>query len=214
VAEPTVPPPARSEGLWLWGLAALVLLAIVIVLGVRACDDDKGAGNTGTPIVTEGFTTVATTTPSVTKSVTTAPSLTDSVPETNPGGPEPDPPALPPPNRRGGTLMAGSQDLYPALAGSLTKFANQQAIGSGVTVVSVVGKESFWAGRSRTQRLLVVINLKGEAPPKVRAGQAVDFTGEVLANKGDYGVTEPDGKALLERHGHHVFVSAQDLKAR
>ena len=74
----------RREGLWLWALAALVLLAIVIVLGVRACDDDKGTSSTGTPIVTESFSTVPTTTPS----------LTESVPETTPGGPEPDPPTV------------------------------------------------------------------------------------------------------------------------
>ena len=192
----------RSEGLWLWALAALVLLAIVIVLGVRACDEDQGAGNTGTPIVTESFSTVP----------TTAPSLTESVPETTPGGPEPDPPTLPP-GSGGGTLLVGSdQDLYPALESSLTKFANQQATGKELNVVSVVSDEAFWAGRSKVQRLLVVIDLKGQAPPKVRAGQIVTFSGQVLANEGNYGVTEPFGIALLERHGHHVLVSAQDLK--
>ena len=38
------------------------------------------------------------------------------------------------------------------------------------------------------------------------------FSGQVVANEGSYGVTEPDGIALLARHGHHVRVSAQDLK--
>jgi hypothetical protein len=204
VAEPTTPPPVRREGLWLWALAALVLLAIVIVLAVRACDDDEETANTGTPIVTETISTVP----------TPQPSITESLPETTPGGPEPDPPVLPPPNRRGGTLVVGNQDLYPALAGSLTKFANQQATGKGVTVVSVVGEEAFWAGRSKAQRLLVVINPKAETPPQVRAGQTVHFSGQVVANEGTYGVTEPDGTTLLERHGHHVLVSAQDLKLR
>jgi hypothetical protein len=198
------PPPVRREGLWLWGLAALVLLAIVTVLVIRSCDDDKGAGNTGTPIVTEGFDTVP----------TTAPSITESVPQTTPGGPEPDPPVLQPPGSRGGTLLVGNQDLYPALEGSLTRFANQQATGSGVTVVSVVGDEAFWAGRNKLQRLLVVIDLKGQAPPEVRPGQTVEFSGQVLANEGTYGVTEPGDPTLLERHGHHVLVSAQDLKLR
>lgn len=204
MAEPTTPQPVHREGLWLWALAALVLLAIVIVLGVRACDDDKGTGEAGTPIVTEPFSTVPT---------TTTPSITDSVPETTPGGPEPDPPTLPP-GRRGGTLVVGTEDLYPALEGSLTKFANQQATGKGLSVVSLVSDQAFWAGRSKVQRLLVVIDLKGEAPPKVRAGQTVNFSGQVLANEGDYGVTEPDGTTLLARHGHHVLVSAQDLKLR
>ncbi len=199
----------RREGLWLWALAALVLLAILIVLGVRACDDDKGTSSTGTPIVTEPTSTVPATVPT-----TTAPSRTDSVPETTPGGPEPDPPALPPPSRDGGTLVVGTQDLYPALAGSLTKFANQQATGKGLNLISVVGGKAFWAGRGKAERVFVVIDPKGQAPPKVRAGQTVDFSGQVLANEGDYGVTEPDGLALLARHGHHVLVSAQDLRLR
>jgi hypothetical protein len=191
----------RREALWLWALAALVLLAIVIVLGVRACDDDKGTSSTGTPVITQPSSTVPTTTPS----------LTDSVPETTPGGPEPDPPTLPP-SSGGGTLVVGTQDLYPALEGSLTKFANQQATGKGLNVVSVVSDQAFWAGRGEAQRLLVVINPKGEAPPKVQGGQTVSFSGQVLANEGDYGVTVPDETALLARHGHHVLVSAQDLK--
>ena len=203
MAEPTTPPPVRREGLWLWALAALVLLAIVIVLGVRACDDDKQTDKAGPQIVTEPVITGPTTTPSI----------TDSVPETTPGGPEPDPPTLSP-GRRGGTLVVGTQDLYPALEGSLTKFANQQATGKGLNVVSVVSDEAFWAGRSKVQRLLLVINLKGEAPPQVRAGQTASFSGQVLANESDYGVTEPDGTTLLARHGHHVLVSAQDLKLR
>lgn len=202
MAEPTTPPPVRREGLWLWALAALVLLAIVIVLGVRACDEEE-ASNTGTPIVTEAFSPVP----------TTEPSVTESLPETTPGGPEPDPPTLPP-GRDGGTLVVGTQDLYPALEGSLTQFANQQATGKGVRVVSVVDEEAFWAGRSKVQRVLVVINLKDERPPTVRAGQTVHFSGQVVANDGDYGVTEPDGTTLLARHGHHLFVSAQDLKLR
>ena len=191
----------RREGLWLWALAALVLLAIVIVLGARACDEDKGTSSTGTPVITEPASTVPTTTPS----------LTDSVPETTPGGPEPDPPTLPP-GSGGGTLVVGTQDLYPALEGSLTKFANQQATGQNLNVVSVVSDQAFWAGRGKAQRLLVVINPKGEAPPKVQGGQIVSCSGQVLANEGDYGVTVPDETTLLARHGHHVLVSAQDLK--
>jgi hypothetical protein len=204
VAEPTTPPPVRREGLWLWALAALVLLALVIVLGLRACDDDKETSNTGTPIVTEPISPVPATTP---------PSITESVAVTTPGGPEPDPPTLPP-GGGGGTLVVGTQDLYPALEGSLTAFANQQATGKGVRVVSVVNAEAFWAGRSKVQRLLVVINPKGERPPQVRAGQTVDFSGQVVSNEGEYGVTEPDGMTLLARHGHHVLVSTQDLKLR
>ena len=41
----------------------------------------------------------------------------------------------------------------------------------------------------------------------------MSFSGQVLANEGDYGVTVPDETALLARHGHHVLVSAQDRQA-
>ncbi len=194
----------RREGLWLWALAALVLLAIVIVLGVRACDDDKGTSSTGTPIVTESFQHGA-----------------DDHAEPHRVGPRDHSGRA----RAGSSdvaagqwrrnaLVGGDQDLYPALAGSLTKFANQQATGKELNVVSVVSDQAFWAGRGKAQRLLVVINPKGETPPKVRAGQKVSFSGQVLANEGDYGVTVPVETALLARHGHHVLVSAQDLKLR
>ena len=76
----------------------------------------------------------------------------------------------------------------------------------------MVSDQTFWAGRSKVQRLLVVIDPKSQATPKVRAGQTVTFSGQVLANEGNDGVTVPDETALLARQGQHVLVSEQDLK--
>lgn len=208
MAEPATPPPARREALWLWALAALVLLAIVIVFVVRACDDDNGTTTSGTPPATEtSFDTVP----------TTAPSITESLPETTPGGPEPDPPAPPPPGNanRGGILQVNGNDLYPFLGGNLLRVADTQVTGKSVPVIEVAGDRSFWVGRSKTQRLLVVLNLKGSSPPKVSPGQRVQFVGQIVDSAGgDHGVTDDEGLQLLRRQGHHAFVSVHDLKLR
>lgn len=206
MAEPTTPPPARREGLWLWALVALVFLAIVIVFVVRACDDDKGTANSGTPSATEtSFGTVP----------TTAPSITESLPETTPGGPEPDPPEPPPPgnSNRGGILQVNGNDLYPFLGGNLLRVADAQVTGKSVPVIEVAGDRSFWVGRSKTQRLLVVLNLKGSSPPKVSPGQLAQFVGQIVDSAGgDHGVTDDEGLQLFRRQGHHAFVSVHDLK--
>lgn len=84
MAEPTTPPPARRQALWLWALAAIVLIGIGILIAVRAFGDDD---NPATP-------TVVTDNPRLTgtDAAPTVPGITDSIPETTPGGPEPDPP--------------------------------------------------------------------------------------------------------------------------
>lgn len=207
MAEPAIPPPARSEGLWPWALVALVFLAIVIVFVVRACDDDKGTANSGTPSATQtNFGTVP----------ATAPSITESVPETTPGGPEPDPSEpLPPGNTdRGGSLQVNGNDLYRFLGSNLLRVADAQVIGQSVPVIEVASDRSFWVGRSKTQRLLVVLNVKGKTPPpKVSPGQRAQFVGQIVDSAGgDHGVTDDEGLQLLRRQGHHALVSVGDLK--
>jgi hypothetical protein len=166
-------------------------VAVVAFGAVQVFDDDDGGGaNTTAPT---GET--ASRSPQLT--------LTDSVPATTPGGPEPPEP---------GTLVVDNRNLFPALSGSLASFANQQVEGAQLRVIEVNGTSSFWVGRSRGQRLLVVLNLKGEPFPQLREGQLVDFIGPIQANAGTYGVTDPQSAALLERQGHHAFVSVFDLK--
>lgn len=207
MAEPTTPPPARRQPLWLWALGAIVLIGIGILIAVRAFGDDD---NPATP-------TVVTDNPRLTgtDAAPTVPGLTDSTPETTPGGPEPDPPAPLPSGktRREGTLLVNGNDLYPFLSGSLLRVANTQVEGTSVPVVEVADDRSFWVGRSKAQRLLVVLNLKGKTAPEVTPGQKVQFVGQIVDSAGgDHGVTDDEGLQLLRRQGHHASVSAFDLK--
>lgn len=206
MAEPTTTPPARRQALWLWALAAIVLIGIGILIAVRAFGDDDGSG---TP-------TVVTDNPRLTgtDAAPTVPGITESTPVTTPGGPEPDPP---PPGKtsRGGTLLVNGNDLYPFLGGNLLRVANTQVEGKAVPVIEVAGDRSFWVGRSKAQRLLVVLNLKGSAPPDVTPGQKVQFVGQIVDSAGgDHGVTDDEGLQLLRRQGHHASVSVHDLKLR
>jgi hypothetical protein len=206
VAEPTTTPPGRRQGLWLWALAAIVLIGIGILIAVRAFGNDDGSGTptvTGSPRLTG------------TDAAPTAPSITESTPVTTPGGPEPDPPEPLPPGRRGGTLLANGNDLYPFLSGNLLRVANAQVEGKAVPVIEVAGDKAFWVGRSKAQRLLVLLNLKGAAPPEVTPGQKVQFVGQIVGNADDdHGVTDDEGLQLLRRQRHHALVSAFDLKLR
>jgi hypothetical protein len=204
VAEPTTPPPARRLTLWLWALAAIVLIGIGILIAVRAVGDDD---NPATP-------TVVTDNPRLTgtDAAPTVPGITESTPVTTPGGPEPDPP---PPNSSGGTLLVNGNDLYPFLGGNLLRVANKQVEGNAVPVIEVAGDKSFWVGRSKAQRLLVVLNLKGAAATEVNPGQKVQFVGQIVDSAGgDHGVTNHEGLQLLRRQGHHASVSVYDLKLR
>jgi hypothetical protein len=206
VAEPRATPPGGRQALWLWALAAIVLIGIGILIAVRAFGDDSS----GTPPATG-------TSPRLTgtDAAPTAPGITESTPVTTPGGPEPDPPAPLPSgkSRREGTLLVNGNDLYPFLSGNLLRVAKTQVEGNSVPVLEVVSDRSFWVGRSKAQRLLVVLNLKGAPPPEVTPGQKVQFVGQIVDSAGgDHGVTDDEGLQLLRRQGHHASVSAFDLK--
>jgi len=74
-------------------------------------------------------------------------------------------------------------------------------------------RPSFWVGRSKARRLLIVLNLMGGAPPKVAPGQKVQFVGQIVDSAGgDHGVTDDAGLQPLRRQGHYASVSAFDLK--
>jgi hypothetical protein len=199
-------PPGRRQALWLWALAAIVLIGIGALVAVGAFGDDDDSGSPTTTISPRLTGTDA---------APTAPSITESVPATTPGGPEPDPPQPIPPGKtgRGGTLLVNGNDLYPFLSGNLLRVANTQVEGKAVPVIEVVGDKSFWVGRSKAQRLLVELNLKGAAPPEVTAGQKVQVVGQIVdIAGGDHGVTDDEGLQLLRRQGHYASVSAFDLK--
>jgi hypothetical protein len=201
VSESPTPTPRPRLTPW---LAAIGVLAVAVVAfgAVQLLGDDDDGDNAGTTpaTVTEiRLRTVVTTAPELT--------LTESVPATTPGGPEP-------PDPEPGTLRIGRTDLYPALEGSLAGFANQQVEGKRVEVLGVNGSSSLWVGRREGRQLLVVVNLKGQPFPRVQEGRLVDLVGQIRPNQGNHGVTDAQGRAILERQGHHAFVSVLDLKLR
>jgi hypothetical protein len=197
VSEPPTPPPRPNLTPWLAAIGVLAV-AVVAFAAVQLFDDDDESGSgTTTPTFAEA------TQPPATAATSPQLTLTESVPVTTPGGPEPPDPAV---------LVAGSVDLFPELSGSLAPYANQQVEGKRLEVIEVNGTSSLWVGRDRAQRLLVVLNLKGQPFPEVREGQLVDLVGQLRPNNGNHGETDPQSEALLERQGHHAFVSVFDFQ--
>jgi hypothetical protein len=195
------PTPPRRPNLTPW-LAAIGVLAVAVVAfgAVQLFDDDDDGGRSATaPAAAPTFTEVTSATPTTTPQLT----LTESVPQTTPGGPEP-------PERA--ALVVRAQDFFPELEENLAPHVSQQVEGKRLRVIEVNDKASIWVGRSRQQRLLVVLNLKRQPFPEVRAGQLVDLVGQIRPNRGNHGETDPQSQALLERQGHHAFVSVQDFQ--
>jgi hypothetical protein len=188
------PTPGPRPRLTPWLAAIGVLAVAVVAFGAVQVFDDDDDGGSATDSPTSGLTSARTTSPRLT--------LTESVPLTNPGGPEGDP----------GVLEAGGSDLYPSLGGSLESFAGEQVEGTAVPVVAVNGESSLWVGRPGNQRLLVVLNLKGEPFPRLQIGDRVDLIGIIQPNQSEYGVTDARSKALIARQGHHALVSLFDLE--
>jgi hypothetical protein len=116
---------------------------------------------------------------------------------------------------RKGTLVIGKRNILPLLGGSIKRFAPTQAEGKSLRVVAIVSRDAFWAGRSKSKRILVKIRLKGGSPPKIRVGQKVDFIGLLtvsVANAGALGVRNRADKTLLAKQGAYVDASALDVK--
>src|SRR4051794_117944 len=69
-----------------------------------------------------------------------------------------------------GRLTSGSSNLLAWLrnSGRLAAVAGKPVTATGVKVVSVVGDEVFWIGRSNADRILVHLETNGESGPTVR----------------------------------------------
>ena len=178
------------------------LLASVVLLAA-GCGDNNESKTTAQP--------TDDTTPSI------APNSGQTSPQPTPTGPITATGKKP---RGGGRLLVSNRtgrtrDLYPLLGGSLTPLGSAQVTGSSVRVVALAGSEAFWVGRNRSLRLLVHIRLKGQSPPKVRAGQKVTFIGQLTTGSSDsattLGVKDAAGAALLSRQGAYLEVSIGDL---
>jgi len=168
----------------------LVPLALLALLTASCGDNDKKSA--------------APPTTTTTSTVSTGPSGTTPIP------------ALP--STRTNRLLLGDRDLYPLLAGDLRRYVPDQVRGNSVRIVQVAGADSFWAGRSAKQRILVKVNLKGKSPPRFQAGRKVDFVGHLeeaqAKDMSQLGVREKTGGPVLENQGVYVLVSVGDLKQR
>jgi len=114
-----------------------------------------------------------------------------------------------------GRLALGKRDLYPLLAGSLTRYVSKPVSATSATIVQVAGIDSFWAGRDQSRRVLVKINLKGKRPPRLRNGQHVSFVGRFVKapKRGDsLGVKAKTGQPLLTKQGVYIIVPIDKLK--
>jgi hypothetical protein len=165
-------------------------LALVVVLAA-ACGDNNKSTATQPPGTTTGRY--------ATKPPTTVPTATGTK------------------GTRKGTLVTGKGNLLPLLGGSIRHFVSKQVEGKSLRVVALAGPESFWAGRSGRQRILVTMRLKGGSPPKITVGQKVDFIGVLtisVPDAGALGVRSNADKTLLAKQGAYVDASAADVKLR
>jgi hypothetical protein len=169
-------------------MSRLAPLALIALLAAGCGDNDKSSSST--------------TTASTVSTVSTGPSGTTPIPAV--------------PSSKANQLLLGKRDLYPLLAGSLARYVPNQVTGKSVTIVQMAGIDSFWAGRSAKQRILVKINLKGNQLPRMEAGRQADFVGHLAKAKAKdaskLGVKGKTGGPVLENQGVYVIVSVSDLK--
>lgn len=120
-----------------------------------------------------------------------------------------------------GSLTTGGAALLPLAQavdadGSLATRAGQQVTGDGVLVESVPADEGFWVGISVTDRIWVQIEGAGESPYRVRPGDRVSFTGQLVANPEGFasqsGVDAAEGAEQLDRQAAHITVPQADLR--
>lgn len=134
-----------------------------------------------------------------------------------PTGSAPPPVAPGPPPPAGGTaavgtVVAAGAALLPLPADGLAASVDQRATGTGtgVNVESVVSDEGFWIGSGPGDRLFVQLQIEGESPFQVEAGQVVDLEGTVVGvpadPEGALGVDAAEGRDELVQLGHLVLV--------
>jgi len=164
-------------------------LALVVVVAAACGDNNKGTATPKTPPVT------------TTASTKTQPPATGGSTKAS----------------RKATLVMGRRNLLPLLQSEISRFAPTQVEGKSLKVVALAGPQSFWAGQSSTQRLLVTMRLKGGSAPKITVGQKVDFIGlltDLATDPGALGVRKAADTTLLEKQGAYVDASAADVKLR
>jgi hypothetical protein len=132
-------------------------------------------------------------------------------PARHPGAVDPDP----------GDLSAGGASLLPLAGiagpdGELSALAGWPVRGRAVVVESVPADEGFWVGTGGADRVWVQLAGAGESPYRVRPGERVDLSGQVVAHGPGYsaavGVAGDEGADQLTRQAAHLEVAQRDLR--
>ena len=201
--------PARKIPVWLLPLLGLLVLAIILLLLLSRCGGDDDSSSTASPTTT---TTASTTDTATTDSATTDPAPTTTPADTGAGG------------AQSGTVTADDSPLLPLAAatkigagGDLSAYTGTKAAATAIAVQSVPADEGFWVGSGPKDRVWVELTGKaGESPYKVKKGDLVAFTGSVVKNVTGFakaaGVTDAEGKKMLNSQGQHIAVAKSVLK--
>jgi RNA polymerase sigma factor (sigma-70 family) len=130
-----------------------------------------------------------------------------------------DPSTVPPPPVAADPVLMRISDGASILSApiDLRSQTRERVRASAAPVLSVAADEGFWVGTGTQARVWVQLRTAGqESPVKVKVGDAVTFTGEIVANGKDFarevGVSRTEGAALLTREGAHLSVDATELR--
>jgi RNA polymerase sigma factor (sigma-70 family) len=99
---------------------------------------------------------------------------------------------------------------------ALRSHIGEEVSGRAIVVRAVPADEGFWIGNRKADRVWVRILRTGESGFKVRAGETVSFTGNVVEHTPtfarDSGVSDAEGAAELARSRQHIEVDASQLR--
>jgi len=150
----------------------------------------------------------------------TTPPATGGTAAPAPGGTAPPPvvPGAAPPAAGAaavGSVVAAGAAILPLPADGLAASADQRATGTAVPVESVVSDEGFWIGSGPGERLFVQLQIDGESPFQVQAGQLVDLEGTVIPVSADpeaeLGVDAAEGRDELVQQGFLILTDRLSL---
>ena len=200
--------PARKFPAWLIPLLALLALAVILLLLLSRCGGNDDTKNTATPTTTSTAASAASTAATATTDPTASAVATTAGGDAVGGA---------------GIITADDSPLLPlanatkiGASGDLSAYAGTDATATAVAVQSVPADEGFWVGSSASDRVWVQLTGKaGESPYTVKRGDAVSFTGKVVKNATGFaksaGVTDAEGKKLLNSQGQHITVAKSAL---
>jgi RNA polymerase sigma factor (sigma-70 family) len=108
------------------------------------------------------------------------------------------------------------QGRVRVLGSALRSHIGEEVSGRAIVVRSVPADEGFWIGNRKGDRVWVRLLRTGESGFKVRAGETVGFTGNVVEHAPtfarDSGVSDAEGAAELARNRQHIEVDASQIR--